>query len=129
MPTSYGFQPFGGSNLLCIHPVCILSFRRWYITYSWRGDWKAWKFSSSSLEFIFYSLGIQRIRNVASFPGPRAHVTLASCGLGTFCPCMMRRVVEGLNFCVGEDSCSSQTTKEGSESILLLATLRSLFVP
>ena len=34
-----------------------------------------------------------------------------------------------MDFCVGEDSCSSQTTKEGSESILLAATLRSPFVP
>ena len=30
---------------------------------------------------------------------------------------------------MGEDSCSSHTTKEGSESTLLVATLRSLFVP
>ena len=30
---------------------------------------------------------------------------------------------------MGEDSCSSQTMKEGSESILLAATLRSPFVP
>ena len=34
-----------------------------------------------------------------------------------------------VNVCVGEDSCSSQTTKEGSESTLLVASLRSLFVP
>ena len=27
-----------------------------------------------------------------------------------------------------EDSCSSQTTKEGSESILLVATFQSLFL-
>ena len=34
-----------------------------------------------------------------------------------------------MNICVGEDSCNSQTTKEGSESVLLAATLRSPFVP
>ena len=28
-----------------------------------------------------------------------------------------------VKFCMGEDSCSSQTTKEGSESTLLVATL------
>ena len=34
-----------------------------------------------------------------------------------------------MNFCVGEDSYSSQAMTEGSESILLVATLRSPFVP
>ena len=34
-----------------------------------------------------------------------------------------------VNFCVGKDSCSSQTTKEGSESTLLLPILLSPFVP
>ena len=34
-----------------------------------------------------------------------------------------------VNLCVGEDRCSSQTTKEGSEFILLVATLWSPFVP
>ena len=34
-----------------------------------------------------------------------------------------------MNFCVGKDSCGSQTTKEGIESTLLVATLRSPFVP
>ena len=34
-----------------------------------------------------------------------------------------------VNSCVGKDSCSSQTTKEGSESTLLVATLRSSFRP
>ena len=64
---------------------------------------------------------------LASFPGPRArfHFSTAT-GLVHFLTCVTRRV-EGwcrrVNFCVGEDSCSSQTTKEGSESILLAATL------
>ena len=40
-----------------------------------------------------------------------------------FLTCVTRRV-ERVNFCVGEDSCSSQTTMEGSESILYLS-----FVP
>ena len=42
------------------------------------------------------------------------------------------RIVEGWykdKFCVGEDSFSSQTTKEGSESTLLVAILQSLFLP
>ena len=34
-----------------------------------------------------------------------------------------------VKFCLGEDSCNSQTAKEGSESTLLVATLRSPFVP
>ena len=34
-----------------------------------------------------------------------------------------------MNFCVGKDSYSSQAMTEGSESILLVATLRSPFVP
>ena len=34
-----------------------------------------------------------------------------------------------MNFCVGEDNCSSQKMKVGNESTLLVATLRSLFVP
>ena len=33
-----------------------------------------------------------------------------------------------MNFCMSEDSCSSQTTKEDSESMLFVAT-QSLFVP
>ena len=53
--------------------------------------------------------------------------TLASCGPATFSHV---RDTEGRreNFCVGEDSCSYQTTKDGSESILLVATLQSPFV-
>ena len=34
-----------------------------------------------------------------------------------------------VKFCVGEDSCNSQTMTKGSESMLLVATLRSIFVP
>ena len=42
---------------------------------------------------------------------------------------MMRRVeAQNGSFCVGEDICSSQTTKEGSESTLLVATVWSTFV-
>ena len=61
---------------------------------------------------------------VASFPGPHMHFTLAQ--LWTFSPV---RDEEGrrMNFCVGEDSWSSQM-KEGSEAILLVATLWSLFI-
>ena len=55
-------------------------------------------------------------------------VTPALYGPGTF-----SRVHDvegrGVKFCGGEDSCSSQTTKEGDESTLLIATLRGLFVP
>ena len=61
----------------------------------------------------------------------------AAVDLVVFLMCVTRRsrVVKGgrrVNFCMGEDSCSSQTTKElGSESTLLIAiyTLRSPFVP
>ena len=62
---------------------------------------------------------------VASFPG--AGFILGSCRLGTLllCDTWGRRV----NCCLGEDSCSSQTAKEGSESTLLVAILRSLFLP
>ena len=52
-------------------------------------------------------------------------------GLVRFLTCVTRRVEgwwKGEFFCVGEDSCSSQASKEGSESILLVTTLRSLFV-
>ena len=62
--------------------------------------------------------------NLASFSGPCMQ-SLASCGSGIFVMCVMRRV----ETCVGEDCCSVQLTKEGSESTLLVATLRSLFVP
>ena len=34
-----------------------------------------------------------------------------------------------MDYCVGEDSWSSQTTKEGGKSVLLVATLWSSFVP
>ena len=34
-----------------------------------------------------------------------------------------------MNFRVDEDSCSSQITNEGSESILVVATIQSPFVP
>ena len=34
-----------------------------------------------------------------------------------------------VNFCVGEDSCSSQTTKEGSECIPLVVALGNSFEP
>ena len=34
-----------------------------------------------------------------------------------------------VNFCMGRDNCYSKTIKEGSESVLLAATLRSPFVP
>ena len=49
------------------------------------------------------------------------------CGPGTF---SHMRDTQGktVNFCVGEDSCSSKTVKEDSESICLVATLRSPFV-
>ena len=33
-----------------------------------------------------------------------------------------------VTFCVGKDSCRSQAMNEGSKSILVLATLQSLFV-
>ena len=48
-----------------------------------------------------------------------------------FLTCVTHRVGGGrrVNFCVGEDGCSSQIMREGSESILLVATLRSPFVP
>ena len=52
----------------------------------------------------------------------------AAVGLFTFshvCDAEGRRV----KFSVSKESCSSQTTKEGSESTLLVATLWSPFVP
>ena len=44
--------------------------------------------------------------------------------------CVKCRIEGGrkMNLCMGEDSCSSQTMKEGSESTLLVVTLRSPFV-
>ena len=52
----------------------------------------------------------------------------AAVGLVYFLTCVTRSD-RRVNFCMGKDSYSSQTTKEDSESILLAATLRSLFVP
>ena len=44
--------------------------------------------------------------------------------------CVTCRIEGGrrMDFCMREDSCSSQTMKEGSESTLLVATLWSPFV-
>ena len=40
-----------------------------------------------------------------------------------------RAVDQRVKICAGEESCSSQTMKEGSESTVLVPTLRSPFVP
>ena len=60
---------------------------------------------------------------IASFTGPCVCFTV---GLELFLTRMTCKV-EGS--CVSEDSCSSLTTKEGSESRVLVATLRSPFIP
>ena len=55
----------------------------------------------------------------------------AAVGLVPFLMCVTCRYKGGrrVNFCVGKDHCNSQTTKEGSKSVLLVATLWSLSVP
>ena len=66
---------------------------------------------------------------VSLVPRPMLCFILASCEHGIFFfRCVTCRVEGCMSFCVGEDSCSSQITKEGSESIVV-ATLRSPFVP
>ena len=59
---------------------------------------------------------------LASFPGPSACSCVHVPGMFSHMHNVYDRRV---NFCVGEDSCNSQTPKKGSKSTLLLAILWS----
>ena len=60
----------------------------------------------------------------------RFTLACAAVGLVLFLTCVTWRVKGGrrVKLCVDKDNCTSQATKEGHKSTLLVATLRSQFV-